>query len=107
MAPTAQDVAGFLGQSNDPTVVALAGEHLPFVTATVKGYTRGQGFGVASGEPADDIALVIVASCARLVTNPALVRAETIGEYTVTHAAFLGWTLPEQAILNRYRKRAL
>lgn len=104
-APTATDVADFLGQGADASVVALAGEHLPFVTATVRGYTRGAGF--TTEGPADDLALVIVASAARLVTNPALAKSETVGAYSVTHGTFLGWTLPELAILNRYRKRAL
>ena len=103
-SPTAQDVADFLGEGTDAAVVALAGKHLPFVTATVKAYTRGAGF---SPGPADDLALVIVASTARLVTNPALAKNETIGTYSVGHAGFLGWTLPEHAILSRYRKRAL
>lgn len=104
-APTATDVAGFLGQGDDASVVALAEEHLPFVTATVRAYTRGAGF--TTDGPADDLALVIIASTARLVTNPALARSETVGAYSVTHGQFLGWTLPELAILNRYRKRAL
>lgn len=103
--PTAQDVADFLGEGSNGTVVALAGEHLPFVTATVKAYTRGAGF--TNGAPADDLALVIIASTARLVTNPALAKSETVGTYSVGHAGFLGWTLPEHAILSRYRKRAL
>lgn len=102
---TAQDVADFLGQGGDASVIALAGEHLPFVTATVKAYTRGAGF--SDDGPADDLALVIVASTARLVTNPAVAKSETVGSYSITHGSFLGWTLPELAILNRYRKRAL
>lgn len=103
-AATAADVAAFLGQPGDPAVIALAEEALPFVTATVRGYTRGRGF--ASDWYPDDLALVIVSSTARVVTNPALTRSESIGDYSVTHGAFLGWTLPELAILNGYRKRA-
>lgn len=102
--PAAGDVAKFLGQGDDPKVVALAEQHLPFVTATVKAYTRGKGF--ADGVPGDDLALVIVASCARLVRNPTMVESETVGPFSTAPGAFLGWTLPELAILHRYRRRA-
>lgn len=104
MIVTPSDVAAFLGQGDDPSLVALAREQLPFVTATVMGYVRGRGF--TGDVPADDLALVIIASAARLVGNPDLTRSETIGDYSVTPGAFLGWTLPELAILNRHRKRA-
>lgn len=104
MFPTARDVTDFLGQSSDATIVALAGEHLPFVMEAVRAYTRGSGF--TAGIPADDLGLVIVASTARLAVNPALHRSEWVGDYRVNYGSFAGWTLPEQAILNRYRRRA-
>ena len=103
--PSAQQVADWLGEGDDATIRTLAEQHLPFVRATVHGYTRGRGF--TDGVPADDLALVISASAARLVTNPALARSESVGDYSVNHAGFIGWTLPERAILNRYRKQAL
>lgn len=104
---TAQSVADFLGEDGNQEIVALAGEHLPFVSAAVHAYTRGRGFNPLTSEPGDDLALVIVAAAARVVVNPAMHRSETVGDYAVNYAGFLGWTLPEQAILNRYRKRAL
>ena len=105
MAVTGQDVADFLGEGDNAEIVALGEQHVPFVHAAVSADTRGKGF--TDGEPNEDVALVIVASAARLVTNPALARSETVGDYSVNHAGFLGWTLPERAILHRYRKTAL
>lgn len=101
---SAQQVADFLGQGDVPETLALAGAQLPFVLATVEAYTRGRGF--VAGEPGPDVALVVIASTARLVSNPDLKRSEKIGDYEVTPGAFLGWTLPELAILHRYRRRA-
>ncbi len=60
------DVAEFLGAVGDTTVVARAEAHLPVVTAMVRAYTHGNGFGT-DGVPADDLALVIIASTARSV----------------------------------------
>lgn len=103
-APVAADVANLLGLGDDTEVVALAGAWLPVVTAQVKAYTRGRGF--TEGVPADDVAMVIVTSTARGVSNPENVRSESIGDYSISRQVTEGWTLPELAILNGYRKRA-
>jgi hypothetical protein len=108
MTPTAEDVARFLGQGQDSTVLALAGEHLPVVTDMVRAYVRDKGFDEATGEPADDLGRIIIASTARLVTNPAhTVTEQPDASYQVRYGIFNGWTLPELAVLHRYRKRAL
>lgn len=101
---TAQDVADFLGQGDDTTVVALAGEHLPIVTEMVLAYTRGKGFN--AGVPTDGVAAVIITSTARLVRNPTLARSVAVDDFSSNLGAFIGWTLPELAVLHRYRKRA-
>ncbi len=105
MIPAAQDVAGFMGKADDAHVLDLAGQHLPVVTAMVKAYVRSRGF-TDTGEPAEDLALVIIASTARLVTNPEHTIEQTVGQFSVRQAIFNGWTLPELAILHQYRKRA-
>jgi hypothetical protein len=99
----ASDVARFLGKDQDPTVLALAGEHLPIVTAMVRAYVHGNGFDVNS--VADDLAAVIVSSTARYVMNPAGTIAETVGPFSVRYGVFNGWTLPELAIMHQYRRR--
>lgn len=101
-APTAKDVADFMGQGDDPTVVALASKSLPLVTAMARSYTRGVGF--HRDGPAEDLAAVITVATARMVANPEQVDIHA-GEVAVT-GGFSGWSLAELFVLNRYRKRA-
>lgn len=102
--PRAARVAAFLGEGDDSTVIALAEQALPLVEASVRAYTRGRGF--TAGTPNDDLEAVIIAAAARLAVNPALHRSETVGDYTANYGGFIGFTLPELSILNRYRERA-
>ena len=102
--PTAQDVADFLGQGDDQTVVALAGESLPIITAMARAYVRGNGFNVG-GEPNDEISAVITTATARLMANPEQLQYR-VGNVSF-QSGFQGWTLAETFVLNRYRKRAL
>ncbi|MGV9482496.1 hypothetical protein [Gordonia aichiensis] len=67
MAVTGQTVAAFLGQGDDTTLVALAGQHVTIVTAMARAYTRDNGF--TGNEPADDIAAVITTATARLLAR--------------------------------------
>lgn len=103
---TGQTVADFLGYGDDAELVALAGRHLPVVTAMARAYTRDNGFYV-DGTPLEDVAAVILTATARLVVNPEQNKREQLatGE-SVTHAGFVGWSLAETIVLNRYRKRA-
>lgn len=104
-APIADDVVAFLGRTGDAAALDLALQHLPIVTEMVRAYTRDKGF--SDGVPGDDLAAVIVSSCARLVANPEHTRNQTTGPFQIAQGIFNGWTLPELAILHRYRKRAL
>lgn len=103
MMPFPEDVANFLGQSDDATV-ALAGEHLAIVRAMARSYTRDRGFDPVTGEPFDDVAAVIVTATARLMGNPDQL-AKSTGPFTV-NGGFTGWNLAETFVLNRYRVRA-
>ncbi len=96
------DVADFLGRGDDVGLVALAADQLPLVTAFVRSYTRGNGF--VADVPNGDVAAVIVTATARLVTNPTSERRQQIGDYGRTPHVD-GWTLPELAVLHRYRRR--
>ncbi len=100
-APSLSDLEMFLGRDLDE-VQALA--HLDIVTTFARAYTRGRGF--TDGEPADDIATVIVTAVSRLLGNPEGTITETIGSYSVRHAGFNGFNLVELAVLNNYRRRA-
>jgi hypothetical protein len=99
---TGQQVADFLGQGTDTTLVALAGQHVTIITALARSYTRDQGF--TGVEPAEDIAAVIVTATARLVANPEQLATD-VGSVSI-RGGFSGWTLAELFVLNRYRKRA-
>lgn len=107
MTPTPADVAAFLGRPGDTATGELATAHLPAVTAMVKAYTRDRGFDPITGEPGDDIAAVIISSTARAVANPEHNVSVDMGTFSIRHGIFQGWTLPELAILHRYRRRAL
>lgn len=102
---TGQDLADFLGQGDDTQLVALAGEHVTLVTAMARAYTRGGGFDPNDG-PNDEVAAVITTASARLVTNPEQNKREQLHDYSVTPTPFVGWSLAETFVLNRYRRRA-
>ena len=104
--PTVADVTAFLGRTQDAATIALAEAHLPVVRAMVRAYTRGRGFDPTTDEPAEDLALVIVSGCARLVVNPEHTVEQQLGAFSIRQAVFNGWTLPELAVLHQYRKRA-
>lgn len=99
-------VAEFVGRGDDQAFVALASEHAQIITAMARGYTRDRGF--ENGEPAEDLAAVIVTATARLLANPDQVPNDvTAGSFSKrTYAGFTGWSLAETFILDRYRKRA-
>ena len=99
---TAQDVAEFIGQGDDPAAVALAGEHLPIITAMARAYTRGNGF--SAGLVAEDVAAVLVAATARLMANPDQTQYKA-GNVSF-QSFFRGWSLAETFVLNRYRRTA-
>lgn len=102
---TGQDVADFIGQGDDDTVVALAGQHVQIITAMAQAYTRGNGFDDAhDGHPNDDVAAVIITATARLMANPDQTNYRVGNISYQSH--FQGWTLAETFVLNRYRKTA-
>lgn len=94
-------VYDYLWDETLPTMQVLA--HLNTVTAMVKAYTRGQGF--IGDVPAADLAAVIVTCAARMLGNPQLSEMTAIDDYTERPGRFIGWTLPELAVLNGYRRR--
>lgn len=104
MTPTYEDVVVFTGRHDlDPTTVLA---HLSTVEHMVRAYTRGRGFD-SLGQASDDVAAVIVAATARLIANPEHTVTTDVGSFSIRHGSFSGWTLPELAILHRYRRRAL
>lgn len=100
----AANVAAFLGRPGDVETIALATVHVGIVTGYVYGYTRGRGF-TESGVPKPDLSGVITAATARLTSNPEQVSYYATGDYSERPAVLAGWTLPELAVLHRYRRR--
>ena len=102
---TGAAVVAFVDQDpTDTALVALADRHLAAVTALAKSYTRGRGF-TEDGTPAEDVAAVLFMATARLLDNPEQNQREAYADYQVTSTPFVGWSLVELAVLNRYRKR--
>ncbi len=101
-AYTATDLAAHLQTDVDTATAVLA---LKVATDVVFTYTRGQGFNAVTGAPGDDLAAVVLLVAGRIYTNPAATEMTQIDDYTVRYAAFNGWTLPELAVLNTYRRR--
>lgn len=81
-------------------------EYVDIVTEFVRGYTRGNGFDL-EGNPGAGLSAVIVVATARLAVNPEQATAYTANDYSERPAVFQGYTLAEQAVLHRYRKRAV
>lgn len=86
----------------------MADTVVPIITAMVKSYTRGAGFD-EDDEPNDEIAAVIATGAARLAANTTqTIYSSKVGEVEREYRSFFtGWTLAEQAVLNRFRKRAM
>jgi len=95
-------VLAHTGTASSPEALTLARAALSAVLQYVNGYTRGRGFhGMV---PERDLQAVIVASSARLFTNPEQVVSFTSGDYTERPAILAGWTLAELAVLRRHRR---
>ena len=85
-----------------------AQEAIETITAMVEGYTRGRHVD-ALGRLRPGIEKVVTSAAARLLANPGQIAwKEQVGAYSSSRmGGFAGFSLAEQAILNRYRVRAL
>lgn len=108
MVPTAADVLTFLGESiEEGQDVSQVEAVIATAKAMVKAYTRGGGFMAGGTIPESDVEAVIISCAARLYRNPSLDRNQTVGPFQTSPGVFNGWSLPELAVLHRYRTRAL
>jgi hypothetical protein len=101
--PDGHDIAQFLGQADNPELVAMADQSANLIVAMIKAYTRGEGFN-DEGIPNDELSAVVYTATARLLANPEQLDT-TVGGVR-TGAGFSGWSLAETFVLNRYRRRA-
>ena len=105
MTVAVDQVALFLGQSDDTALNGSIGQAISVVTLLAKVYCRGG----EDWEPDDEIEAVIVTASARMVTNPGGVDQTVVaGPFSRSlSGGFVGWTLAELAVLNRHRKLAM
>ena len=104
--PLAKRVAAALARKGDIVTEELASEHLMIVRAFVYSYTRGRGFtDLDLMRPISLIESVIVSACMRLTPNPEQLESYTAGDYSERGARLQGFSLPELAVLNNYRRR--
>jgi len=102
---TGQDVARLIGHPDNTQLISVAKEAAEVVTEYVRAYTRDQGFD-NDGEPLAPVAAVIKSATVRMAVNPQYLKRQSAGSQSVTPSVLDGFTLPELAVLNRYRKRA-
>ena len=104
MAVTPTDLVKWLGQlTTDTDLVAQAGQAITMAEAMVDAYCRGA-HRYASGATRPGVDAVILMASARMLANPEGLKYAT-GVVTFNDA-FNGFTLAEQMVLNRYRRRA-
>jgi len=84
LQPRVDTINGFEAQ-----LQGLSDDDLRAKTAAFKERVTGAGN--------DDLAAVIISSCARYVSNPTGMLSETVGAFSVRYGVFNGWTLPELA----------
>lgn len=108
--PTAEQLSQLLGQQLPPGDFATEDRLnavLNIVSALAKSYTRGNGW--TDDEPAEDMEAVIYTAAMRWLANPSQIpQRQEMGTFvTDLRGGFIGWSLVELAVLNRYRERAL
>ena len=104
MAVTNTDLVKWLGQdTTDTALMAQATQAITAASAMIDAYCRGAHL-KASGATRPGVDAVVLMASARMLANPEGLRYST-GVVTFNDA-FAGFTLAEQMVLNRYRRRA-
>ena len=104
---TKEQLIQFTGASG-PQVDAQASHALEIAEALINGYCRGRHKNL-DGSFRPGIEQVQLTVSSRILANPEQVQVrEQVGPYTYFRGeGFSGFTLPELAVLNRYRKRGV
>lgn len=106
---TPSELLEFAPPIADGTTPDTAATHaLTGAEALVEGYTRGRHVNLSGGYR-PGIRAVILQVAARILANPGQVNVRVqAGAVVVSKGpGFSGFTLAEQAVLNRYRRRAV
>ena len=104
MAVTNTDLVKWLGQdTTDTALMAQATQAITAASAMIDAYCRGAHL-KASGATRPGVDAVVLMASARMLANPEGLKYAT--GVVSFNDAFAGFTLAEQMVLNRYRRRA-
>lgn len=105
MAVTATDLVKWLGQpTTDTDLMAQAAQAITMASAMIDAYCRGAHLKADGITTRPGVDAVVLMASARMLANPEGLRYST--GVVSFNDAFAGFTLAEQMVLNRYRKRA-
>lgn len=108
MNPTAADLLSFVnGGALDDLTEAKAGQALVLAASAVDAYLRGHAKD-DSGAYRQGVGEVVLMVAARIAANPhGILFRDQAGVFSTSRqSSFQGFTLAEQIVSNRYRKRA-
>ena len=108
MKPTVDDLVVLADQRDTPRLRSQAVLQLATAEGMVAGYCRGRHVD-AAGEYRPGVGEVVLSLACRLLANPQQIQVrEQAGSVSMLRGEVqVGFTLAEQFVLNRYRKRAL
>ena len=108
MKPTVDDLVVLADQRDTPRLRSQAVLQLATAEGMVAGYCRGRHVD-AAGEYRPGAGEVVLSLACRLLANPQQIQVrEQAGSVSMLRGEVtVGFTLAEQFVLNRYRKRAL
>lgn len=104
-------VLAFMGRTGDPVAEVTARQAVPLVSEMVAAYVRGNGAQrvgsrvIGAFDFTPDLRAVVITASARLINNPAQLESESADGYA-SRGSFTSFSLAEQAILHRYRRRS-
>lgn len=105
---TAEKLAQYAELTGDHAIMQ-AEMAIETAKALIGAYCRGREKYTVGGRYKPGVEAVILTVASRIASNPSLiVQREQVGPYSFYRdAGFQGFTLVEQAVLDRYRKRAI
>jgi hypothetical protein len=108
MKPTVEDLLVLSDRPESEALRAQAGLQLASAEGMVAGYCRGRHVD-AAGEYRPGVGEVVLSLASRMLANPQQVQVRTqVGSVSELRGEVtVGFTLAEQFVLNRYRKRGL
>ncbi|MDN6537102.1 MAG: hypothetical protein L0K73_09905 [Corynebacterium variabile] len=109
MKPTVDDLVVLADQRDTPRLRSQAVLQLATAEGMVAGYCRGRHVDAVGENRRPGVGEVVLSLACRLLANPqqVQVREQASSVSMLRGEVTVGFTLAEQFVLNRYRKRAL